>query len=511
MSARSEALAVSGGRLAHAAWLSASMALAVGVLSFVLRIRDAGSRSLWMDELFTVAFVAQSPRTMLDVLYGEEANMALYYAVMVVWSWLVGHGASELFVRLPSIVFGAASATCLYLLGLRLASPAAGAAAALLAAVNAYQIVMSQEARSYALWGLLATLSWLLLDRAVAGRRDRDAALYGGAVAAAFYAHFFTAFIVAAQVVFVLLVAGLRGLRSLTVAGACAALLALPALPFFLAHHDGAQIAHVRSSDLADLLSLVRLFSGGSWPTLALMSAALVALIAAAARSAPTSEATRRWLLPVCWLVIPILLVFLLSYVKPMFKERYLFPSALAVSLIVGLAIGLIRPLWGRLAALIAAVALTWFWVPPDLAARQDENWRGAIAYVQANAQPDDGYVFISKRGQLGYEYYAGRLAIPAAQRPRFDLLEPYSWDELASGAYRESNTTYRALAGGTSGLADFAASHSRVWLVLSHEFDAVFDGDTSASVRDWLTRRGYAARQRTFQGIRVLLYERRS
>jgi hypothetical protein len=68
----------------------------------------------------------------------------------------------------------------------------------------------------------------------------------------------------------------------------------------------------------------------------------------------------------------------------------------------------------------------------------------------------------------------------------------------------------YRALTSGTTRLPDFSARHPRIWLVVSHEFDSTFDGDTSEAVRTWLSRRGYSARQRSFQNVRVLLYERR-
>jgi hypothetical protein len=161
----------------------------------------------------------------------------------------------------------------------------------------------------------------------------------------------------------------------------------------------------------------------------------------------------------------------------------------------------LLRPI-----ATAAVIALALVVVRNGLEIRQSENWRAAVAYLEASAEADDGWIFISKRGQLGYEYYAGWLAggKPGATRP--DILEPFSWDELAA-----SETYYRSLSSGTTRLPDFSARHRRIWLVLSHEFDSTFDGDTSEAVRSWLTRRGYAARQRGFQNIRVILYERRA
>ena len=57
------------------------LAFVIGI-GFVLRVHDAGVRSLWVDELFSVGLATQDLRTILMVLYGEEANMTLYYLLM---------------------------------------------------------------------------------------------------------------------------------------------------------------------------------------------------------------------------------------------------------------------------------------------------------------------------------------------------------------------------------------------------------------------------------------------
>ena len=82
---------------------------------------------------------------------------------------------------------------------------------------------------------------------------------------------------------------------------------------------------------------------------------------------------------------------------------------------------------------------------------------------------------------------------------------QPFDWDDLAN-----SVAYYRSLESGTTRLPEFSARHRRVWLVLSHEYDSTFDGDTSEAVRRWFSRNGYAARLRSFQNIQVRLYERR-
>jgi hypothetical protein len=58
--------------------LAVGVALAVVIgIGLALRLHDIGVRSLWVDELFSVGLAAQDPRTILTVLYGEEANMTL--------------------------------------------------------------------------------------------------------------------------------------------------------------------------------------------------------------------------------------------------------------------------------------------------------------------------------------------------------------------------------------------------------------------------------------------------
>jgi len=77
---------------------------------------------------------AQSPSTVLKVLYGEEANMTLYYVFMFLWVRLVGASASELWMRMPSVLFAVAGLYGLYRLGTRLNGRSTGLLAAGLAA-----------------------------------------------------------------------------------------------------------------------------------------------------------------------------------------------------------------------------------------------------------------------------------------------------------------------------------------------------------------------------------------
>lgn len=435
--------------------------------------------------------------------------MALYYGFMFLWARLVGVGADEVWMRLPSVLFGVAGLWALYRLGTRLDRPSTGLLAAGFAAVNAYHIEMSQEARAYTLWALLVTLSWDALIDALDGGGRRSWLRYVAWTTVAFYAHLFTLFVIAAQVSVVAMRSRVSEWRVLVASGVCVVALCTPFVPFFLSNSDGSQILHVRASGPQDVLNLVRLFAGASTPlVLAYAGLALLGVAVAVYRAARSRSraAFGRAVAPVFWLLVPILTLFLLSYLKPMFKERYLFAAMPAFPLLAAIGLSTLRPVLLRSLVALGVVGLAFVPIANGLEIRQSENWRGAVAYLDANVRPGDGAIFISKRGQLGYEYYGGWLTgtRPASERP--EILEPFNWDELAA-----SEEYYRALtATGRARLPDFANRHQRIWVVLSHEFDSTFDGDTSESVRNWLIRRGYGARQRPFTNVRVLLYERR-
>jgi mannosyltransferase len=486
--------------------LAAVLLSAVVVVGTVLRLRDSGSRSLWVDELFSVAFASQSLGTMLRVMAGEEANMALYYLAMRAWVPLVGYDASEVWMRLPSIVFGVASLPAIFALGVMYSGRTAGLLAASLLAINPYHVGMSLEARAYSMWSLAVISSWIALEVGLRSRRWRAWPIHGATLAVAFGCHLFTVFPALAQGSWALCGPRSRTVVGLALAATTTFALASPLLWFAATNASASQIAHVLPSDASDLFELFREWAGGS--PLVLIGYAL--LTAGALVVGHRSRQPGDRLLPaLLWLLVPILLLFVLSYVKPLFKDRYLFASMPALTMVVAIAFARLVPRSVRIPAAGAVVAIVISLSPWNIDVRQSENWRGAIAYLESSVEPQDGLIFISKRGQLGWEYYAKRLGQQATMRP--EILEPFDWDELAERSFQGQFTTYRGLTGGTDELAAFASRHPRIWVVLSHEFDALHGGDTSATTRDWLTRRGYAARQRTFQGIRVLLYERRA
>lgn len=480
-------------------WRSAPLALLglVVILGLGLRLWDIGERSFWLDELSAVGTSALELPALLQALT-VEANMTLYYWALFVWLRVVGFGADEGTIRLLSALFGTAAIPFIYLLARRLHSPAAGLGAAALLAVNGFHILMSQEARAYALLSALTILSYLFLDRALQGGRRRDWLLHGVVTAAAFYSHFYTAFTMLAQGLLVLCRRSRAALLGLITSGIVMALLLVQLVPFFIRYSNGSKLSHLVRPDAGDFVNFFINFSGGS-PALLAVYAVLVTL-GLLAQGGRRSRAYRAWMVGT-WFVVPVALSFGISLVRPIFNDRYLFAALPALPLLAGIGLTrLPRPLAVLAVALVAGLSINA--LAGDFQARRTEEWREAVAYTLRNAQPGDGWIFISKWGQNGFEYYAGWHWGRNPAAPYDDIFEPFDWRQAATVP------KYRGVLD-MGQLPDFAARHARIWLVLSHEFDAVVGGDTAEAVRNWLTRNGYAAKQRQYRSVRVILYQR--
>lgn len=145
--------------LAGAAQRTTLVLAGLVVISAAIRFAGIAHQSFWYDESFTASLVHHSPSRMLGLLPQTELTPPLYYCVAWVWARIFGFGEAGL--RSLSAVAGVATIPAVYGLASKLISRRAGLIAAALATCNPLLIWYSQEARSYALLVLLATLSLL--------------------------------------------------------------------------------------------------------------------------------------------------------------------------------------------------------------------------------------------------------------------------------------------------------------------------------------------------------------
>jgi len=208
----------------------------------LVRLLTLDGQSFWLDEAVTVGLVEMSLGDMLDRIPESESTPPLYY--VVAWLWAMVFGTGEVGLRSLSALCGIAFVPVMYAAAARAAGVRAGLIAAAIAALSPILVWYSQEARAYSLLVLLAGLSFLFFIRLLTGEpRRRTLVLWALFSALALATHYFAAFLVAVEAVWLLYAAANRRPVAVAVAAVVAVQAAL--LPLLL---------HQRSLDLADFI-----------------------------------------------------------------------------------------------------------------------------------------------------------------------------------------------------------------------------------------------------------------
>jgi mannosyltransferase len=428
-------------------WLRARsanlVAVSVCVASGALGALGLGVKGLWHDEAFSDAIARLDFPTMWRAITHGEAFNGLYYLVLHVW---VRGGHSEVWLRIPSVVFGLLAAYALFVLNRRLFGLTTALIAAVLLALNSFFIQYEQEARPYSLALFLVVLSTYLFVVALDQPSIWRWLGYGAVCAIAIYAHLFCGYIVMAHVLSLTFRRPRPRLRHVAAGYALTALLVAPLL--IVAERSGIlQRAFVERPDLGSLSWLFLYLTGaggvatggGRVLVLSYFAACCVALVFMARRAGDrqphrSGGGGRTWSfgLMLLWLGVPILVSFVVSIVlTPVFFPRYLIVGLPALVTIAAIGISsLSRRSW-QVVAVAVLIALS---IPPLLRYygadfKEGEDWKGAVAYVAAGERPDDGIVFLSRYGRRPFEYYRERLENMADLRP---IYPGVAWGEYA-------------------------------------------------------------------------------
>ncbi len=163
-------------------------ALAVGL---ILRLAQLGTAPLWFDEVITADWLARPWRELLGLCLADN-HPPLYFALAKVARDLLGGDAWTL--RLPSAFAAAATIPLAAAAATALADRRAGRWAAWFAALSPFLVHHGQEARMYALVGMLAAANLLALARWARGDAPRLGWLFAGTSLALVLTHYYTVF-----------------------------------------------------------------------------------------------------------------------------------------------------------------------------------------------------------------------------------------------------------------------------------------------------------------------------
>jgi mannosyltransferase len=453
-------------------WLTLLFLLALGT---IIRFLHLTRKPFWFDESFSVEVARISWGNFLRLLWWREANMSLYYVLLRIW---LQFGHSEFYIRSLSVVIAAATIPAIYWLARLLYDRRVALIAAALFTFNAYSIRYSQEARSYALFLLLATLSSGFFIALVREPVRRNRIGYVLISILAVYAHFYALLLVAAHWLNLgwlrsgessadrtRLSAELR--RVWTTIGAAV----LPLL-VFVAKTGAGPIRWIHRPDFHDLSGFFANLAGSNrWPLAAISTVACIAAVAPLGwsiwRRGHTWETWRCQFL-LLWLLFPVVLTVLLSFARPVFLARYMIFCLPALLILVAAGVARLRQSWLMALALTGILLLSvqgiFFVYANDFDTERDASG-AAAAFILDHAQPGDAVVFHIAATRIPYEFLRSQRFGENTASPSFtaqdgpEILFPYHGAGL----------DYRDFTGkpAVDLLRSTAASHPRIWVML--------------------------------------------
>lgn len=372
--------------------------------------------SIWHDEGYTMMLAPMGPLEILERT-ARDVHPPLYYLVLHYWLGLFG--TSELAARSFSALCLLAAVPLVYLLMKRLYSERAAAVAAILVAFSPFLIRYGQEARMYGMVAFVLLLATYSLVRALQGKNRWWWLLYALAIAAGLYTHYYTIFLIAAHWVYVAYLtrtpAG-TGLKnpwwwgSNVLAASIFALWLPSAIAQFTRVQGGFWIPKPTASTLPDTILQFLSFSSASWaPTWVKIALALLILGSTVALWVTAKQYRASTVLIASYAMLAPVTVFILSFGRPIYVDRYFVFAAIGFSCLLAAIIVHGWPLAKhtqvqklKIAALLV-ISLAGIY---NVYAQATHQMREVGAMVRANYQPGDEIVSGELYTFFDFDYY---------------------------------------------------------------------------------------------------------
>ncbi len=409
---------------AGAGWLSRLWWLPILGLAMALRFYGLTTAAIWGDEGSSLLLSEYA----LDDLWfhaAHDVHPPLYFFMLRGWIELFGDGIWS--IRGMSALPGVAVVGLGVWLTRQLSSRRAAVLAGVLLALLPTAVRYSQEVRMYALlgvWLLGATLALVYWVRQP--ERARYLAAYVLLMSAGFYTHYFTALCVLVHWAWLGLLStsqppGQRLItcRSWWLANVAIVLLYLPWLPNLLdlvQHVDqlkvGGDIGWEEPVNLLSVPSMIWQFvlqdeGLDLWPPLFWLFP-LLCLVVVGTAAWRDRERHRPAVLLALFLLLPLLLVYAVSFISPVFIERYLTVYALALPMLVAVAIDRLpsRLAWLGAALFVLLVGVELVGLKNNFAVDEHDQFNVPVEFVNRNYQEDDRIVLSDMMWYLSYVYY---------------------------------------------------------------------------------------------------------
>ena len=331
-------------------------------------------QSVWFDEAYSIMVAKQSVGEAIR-LTALDTHPPLYYLFLKAWACLFGWG--ELALRSLSVIFYGASIAVAGSFIKKYFNARTAVYVLLTLLLTPLLMRYGFEIRMYAMASLIGVVATAMLVRAHSSKRWTDWLIYGALVALGMYTLYYLALLWLAHLVWLVAMDAGRLRKSSWKecrwigAYAFSLLLFLPWLSSFLKQVGNGALAPIGQP--MNLEQLVGVISFNTiyqplWQLGVIASVLVVGVIFLAARAINKSLHIKKinrgiLLLLVCYIVVPIAVLMLISLVKSMYVERYLAHVAIGLAMLAGASLALSterenREVWRIASPLVLLVVL---------------------------------------------------------------------------------------------------------------------------------------------------------
>ena len=163
--------------------------LLILLLGLFLRLHDLDKESLWLDEVYSLR--SAQAETFPQLVSGiEEMEGSPFGHHLLLRYWIKLFGNSAFSVRFPSVIFGVLAILVMYKISLILTNRKIALLSSLLLSTSMLQVLFSQEARLYSLYGFLTLLATYFFINII--KKDKYYLPYAIFLLLAFYVNYLT-------------------------------------------------------------------------------------------------------------------------------------------------------------------------------------------------------------------------------------------------------------------------------------------------------------------------------
>lgn len=403
------------------------------------------NQSLWLDEAINVL------ATQNYDFFGMVGEYALadfhppgYF--IIIWLWVKLFGTGEVFVRIPSVIFGLLTIYVIFLIGQKLHSKTLGVLCALFLAVNPLHIYYSQEARMYALATMAVSVNIFLFIKFI--RNEKVNLIFLIVSNVLILASDYVAYLIfPSQFIFLLFLKQKEFIKKWLLALIFATALGIWWIPTFLSQLDVGSVVSARLpawklivgafDPKAVPLTFVKFIIGRiSYPDKLIYTAILLPVVGLflllILRGVNIIKRPERNLI-LSWILVPLVLATLISFIIPIysyFRLQFILPA-----FIILVALGIfsfgpkLRYVFFAAVLAVQTCSASIYLFNPSF---QRDDWKGVVSFLQTKGKTP---VLFESSGTLPpFDYYAkGKINAKGALKdfPARDLNDVESLEDI--------------------------------------------------------------------------------